>query len=836
MNARRPLPILSLLALTLMPATAAFAQCTNQTQYPSNAIIPDPGGALTTISSCSFTVEYSRVTSIVAGATYQFTINSGYYITVHQGTFDGPVLGHGFSPVTVTAATSEDLFATWTIDAACTGETTCQVTTVQLFLNCTPPVASYSVADDCANQVFNITVNVGNTGDGSSVNINYTVNQDPPQAIFSVGAGSYLLGPFPLGAIVDVVVAHESDPACNLNFPDLQSLNTCPYDLTCGGPNVFGAYCYDNNDNEHWAYHSTGGESLALLFSQGTIESDTWDHLDIYDGPDNTYPQIFTHDGVFNTQDLTGVLAVSTGPDLYMEMSSDGSVSCSSGSMTEWQWTVGCLDCTQPDASYQVSLDCANNQFYINTTLTAVGSDPTVEITNTGGAPDITVTEPGTYSSGPFAFGSSVRVEVVNDVNFLCSVKSPWITNPPCPNVSCGPDQYTYCYPNTADTAMVYQSANTYPIAMIFNSGQMSTFGDSIYVYDGPDYQSNLVFSGANNGDLSGLLFTSTNPANALLLRIRSNFYSSCVDNLYTPMDWNVSCLDCTNPVATFELVPDCVHNGFNIAANVTSTGTSPTLRIVNSWNGDTLSNVGVGTTLIGPIPVDSVAHLTVLNSQNPLCRIVSPEFTYASDSCINLACLPTGQEYCYTNADTAYFTYTSGNTNAITLSFGYGQLLVNDFIQIFNGLDTTAQMVYMGNQGGQIGGLAITSNNADNALTMLVISSQAGSCATGQGFPPLYWTVGCGLVGVSEVEEGDFQLFPNPTNGELFIRLPDAERGAVRMEVMDVTGRLVRSEQFNAASGSNAQFDMSELQSGNYTVVLSTDSWRRSRALQLVR
>jgi hypothetical protein len=45
-----------------------------------------------------------------------------------------------------------------------------------------------------------------------------------------------------------------------------------------------------------------------------------------------------------------------------------------------------------------------------------------------------------------------------------------------------------------------------------------------------------------------------------------------------------------------------------------------------------------------------------------------------------------------------------------------------------------------------------------------------------------------------------------------------------------------VRSEQFNAASGTNAQFDMSDLQSVNYIVVLSTDGWSKSRALQLVR
>ncbi len=1245
MNAFRRLHKFLFAALTAATGTIAVAQCTNTTQYPSGSTIPDGLGAVTTITTCSFQQEYSVITSIVATATYQFTIDDGTYITVHQGTYDGPVLGYGSSPVTVQAVTSEDLFAHWSTDANCGTATNCRVTTVQLFLNCTPPTFTTTTTNDCANNQFYVNVNVSSTGDGATVNVTYNVDGGAPTTMTGLSAGSYQLGPFPSGALVNVTVEHESDPACNqthpniTNFPcpilscgpdtythcyansesyimvfegtssfplrlqfnsgsiyqfggdvlriydglndqgallytgignngdltgviatstnvdhalclkftsdaftscadggvlgewnytvgcldctpptvtgytvvndcanqafnvsvdisdlgsdpnveiannvgvastfasapgtyiagpfpldgpvqitlvnELNSLcnitsatmvnapcpiiscgpdtythcyannevyekvfqgtstfplrlqfnsgsiyqfggdvltiydglndqgailynglgnagnlagvfvtstnvdhalylklttdgftscfdggifgewnytvgcldctppvvtsyvvntdcanqvftvdvnvnsigtdlnveiannvgvastfaaapgvytagpfpvgnpatitlvnelnalcnvtstpleNTyCPIQITCGNPAFDDSYCYHNSDSQHWLYQNTGTESLALLFSSGTIESVSFDHLVIYDGVDNTGSVIYTHTG--GTVDLTGVLAISTGPAIYMEMSSDGSVCCSDnsfGAAGEWNWTVGCLDCTQAAATYNVVLDCANNQYYISTHITGIGSDPTITLTNTGGAPDVAVTDTGTYSVGPFAFGTLNRVNVVNDANTLCSVHSDFLTNAPCPLIDCGPNTFTLCYHDAMDSSVVYQSANAFPVAIIFNAGQLDTYGDSIYIYDGLDFQAPVIYAGVNNFDLADLLFTSTNIDNALLLRIRSDqFFGSCFDGTVTvPWDWTVSCLDCTNPAATFEMIPDCAHHGYNIAVNVTSVGTAPSIRIANSYGLDTLNNVGLGITMIGPIPVDTVAHLTLLNSQNSLCRIHSGDFVFTSDSCVTTACDPTGVDYCYANSDTAWFVYHSGNANPITLTFSWGTTLVNDFIQIYNGLDTTAQIVYMGNNGGNLAGLSFTSNNADNALLLRVISSQVGSCATGQT-TGMYWVVGCGLVGMDEVSGNDLSLYPNPTTGELFINLPQSiMTGPVDVDVLDVTGRLVRTDHFNAA-GQVQRMDLSDLQNGNYAVVLSTSQRREVRQVQIAR
>lgn len=1047
MNARRPLFPLLLSSLSLLASLTASGQCTNASQYPGATIAPDPGGAVTNISGCNFTTEYSQVGPIVGGATYEFTISNGLYITVRQGTPDGAVVAQGYTPLVVTAFTNDNLFVHWNLDEFCAGNTSCQTTTVQLFLNCTPPSYSVTTVNDCDNSQFFVNVDITSLGDAGSLTVSYTVDNGPATSLPGTGTGVLQLGPFPNLSIIDVVLEHDTDPACNraaldvTNFPcpiiscgidnythcygnteeyirvfqgnstfplrlqfnsgdiyqfggdvltihdglsdaapvlytgvgnngDLTGVNVtstngdfaltlklvsdgftscgdgglqdqwdysigcldctpptgsaglvttdcanqfftvqvevtslgtdpqieigndvgvaptpvstpgsytagpfpvgnpveltlvndanalcnltlgsfensfCPIQIVCGAPAFEDSYCYGSGElitDTYWVYENTGANPLALLFSQGTIESHNYEDLRIYSGTDNTGDLLYEH-LTFNTVQLDGVLAISNpGESIYMEMSSDGSVSCADGSFgyVEWQWTVGCLDCLQPTVEFDVVLDCANEQFFINSTISDLGTDPEFTITNTGGAPTIPVSAVGTYTSGPFDFGASVQVELLTDANTLCSRRSGYRTNAPCPLVSCGPNQYEFCYPNAMDTSIVYQSANEYPIAVIFNAGQIALFGDSIYVYDGPDYYAPLIYSGFNNGDLAGLLFTSTNPDNALCFRFVSNdFFESCTDQFgWTPWNWSVSCLDCTNPDLTFERVPDCVHNGYNIVVNVTNVGVNApeNLMISNSYDTDTLFNIGLGTTVVGPFPVDEITHLTVMNQANPLCRRVSPDYTYPADSCVYVACEATGSEYCYQNADTAYFTYTSGNNDPITIQFEYGQLLVNDYIQIYNGLNTSAQLVYMGNNGGQMGGFAISSSNPDNAITLLVISSQVGACASGQA-TPLYWSVGCGLVGVNEFTVDGFAMFPNPSNGEVFIRMDDAVTGNVRMDVMDVTGRVLLQQQFNAAAGITRSFDLGDLVNGNYLVRLSTGNWAKSSVLQIAR
>ena len=283
----------ALAAVALCAATAGVrAQgCTNTSQYPGETIIPDALGGLTPISTCSFFQEYSAVGPVVINGNYEFTVSGGGYITVHEGTFNGPVIAMGYSPVTATATVDGGtLFAHWNTDENCGTSTSCQVTNVQFMLDCTPPAATVMSVDDCPNNQFSLTVNVTSLGDGTSVDLLYSLNGGPVQTYQAgVSIGTYTVGPFTVGDVVNLTVAHSSDPMCNVHINGLVSNNTCPTIINCGGAPLDQTYCYINNDNNHWHYlRSTPGLPLIIIFSAGTIESATFDHLNIYDGPDNT--------------------------------------------------------------------------------------------------------------------------------------------------------------------------------------------------------------------------------------------------------------------------------------------------------------------------------------------------------------------------------------------------------------------------------------------------------------------------------------------------------------------------------------------------------------------
>ena len=74
----------------------------------------------------------------------------------------------------------------------------------------------------------------------------------------------------------------------------------------------------------------------------------------------------------------------------------------------------------------------------------------------------------------------------------------------------------------------------------------------------------------------------------------------------------------------------------------------------------------------------------------------------------------------------------------------------------------------------------------------------------------------------VFEFERLEFGMFPNPTTGEVTLRV-DGFHAGVTMQVMDGAGRVVWSEQ-NLALQGNMVFDLSRLSAGTYNVMLSDE------------
>ena len=1236
----------TLLALAMAPAYSYAQGCQNQTQYPGGTTAPDPGGALTTISTCAYLQEYSVIGPVIGGATYQFTVTGQGYITVREGDVGGTVLAEGYSPLTAMPTVDGSLYVHWNADANCNTSTGCQTTTVQLFLNCTPPTVSITATDDCDNNQFSLNVDITSLGDAMAVNLLYNVNGGADQTLSEVGTGIHTLGPFTVGDLINLTVQHDSDPVCNLTYTGLTSNNTCPIIVQCGQGPVDQTYCYINNDNNHWRYQSSSGESLIMIFSAGSIESSTWDHLRIYDGPDNqspllwenatgttqlaglqvsggpvlymentsdgsgscqsgsynewvwqvgcldctsatatfnvvtdcdnfqfsvdvnitelgsdptldivdaatstvlatataagTYtvgpftanipvvltlsnsdnslcnvsspslvnplcPQIiqcggdpvndqycygnsdshtwswssstgdalilifsagsiesatFDHIRIYNgdsnaaplvyengtgATDLTGVQVIAgsgmmymemssdgsiscqsgsynewvwqvgcldctsatatfnvvtdcdnfqfsvdvnitelgsdptldivdaatstvlatataagtytvgpftanipvvltlsnsdnslcnvsspslvnplcpqiiqcggdpvndqycygnsdshtwswssstgdalilifsagsiesatfdhiriyngdsnaapllyenaTGPTnltgvqviassgmMYMEMSSDGSASCQSGSYNEWVWQVGCLDCTSPTATYSVVTDCANMQYSIVVDITVLGSDPVLDITNNNGAPPVVATAPGSYTVGPFPAATTTVITLVNDENTLCNVSSTSLTNPLCPTVlPCDGTLHaeTYCYVNNDNHTWHWQSAGGQPLAMEFSAGTIeSSTWDHLRIYDGPDNNSPLLFDHTQTSqfNLAGLLLIST--SSHIYMENSSDGSGSCQSGSQTEWAWTVGCMDCTNPGASFSVVEDCVHHSFSVAVQVDSLGSGSFVRIANTLGTDTLTNIPAGITMVGPFPMDSVVMVTVLNETNDLCRVFSEPMSAASTACVDSVCAPTSYEYCYTNNDQAWFAYQGESGTPLTISFLWGKLLVNDYVQIYNGLNPVPnRLLWQGNLNGDMAGWSVNTSQGFSSMLMRVISDGTGSCASGDVWPPLYWVIGCGSVGIDEVPltEG-FLMFPNPSNGEVSIRVQQLLTTPAEMRVTDMAGRTVLQQSL-APNGGLWTVDLGGLERGNYVVTITTQDWVRSERLQIMR
>lgn len=93
--------------------------CLNSSAWPTGPIplLPD---ATTEIANDAYSAdEYSEVSNVLTGHEYVFDITSGAYATVRMTTYDGPVVAAGFTPLTVTATSTDNLFVHWTVDETC---------------------------------------------------------------------------------------------------------------------------------------------------------------------------------------------------------------------------------------------------------------------------------------------------------------------------------------------------------------------------------------------------------------------------------------------------------------------------------------------------------------------------------------------------------------------------------------------------------------------------------------------------------------------------------------------------------------------------------------------
>lgn len=110
--------------------------CTNSAAYQT-VTAPAPG-VLTPISTCTFAGEYNTINSVTAGAVYisSSTGGTGNHITIRQGTFNGPLIAAGNSPLQWTATAAGTYYMHINTNANCGIESTCHTTTIEGVIGC----------------------------------------------------------------------------------------------------------------------------------------------------------------------------------------------------------------------------------------------------------------------------------------------------------------------------------------------------------------------------------------------------------------------------------------------------------------------------------------------------------------------------------------------------------------------------------------------------------------------------------------------------------------------------------------------------------------------------
>lgn len=390
--------------------------------------------------------------------------------------------------------------------------------------------------------------------------------------------------------------------------------------VVCGEPAIQQTHCSSQNTTVTWHYSTSDGVSpVRVSFFEGYVGSVTGGSFWIYDGPNDTSPEIYEA-GWGDV--LPGQVFTSTGPDLFMKLVTDNGSCESQPWYTPWEWTVGCLDCTSPLAAYTVvDEDCENFQYSVQVLVASIGSSPNVVISNSQGVASTTVTTPGVYVVGPFTAGTPVTITVENPVNDLCSVSSVELVNTPCAIVGCGPTEYTYCYENTDNSQWLYQGEGA-PLGIRFRRG--STFGsDRARIYNGSD-----PFSSSPtdlSGSLANSLVTSTNAANALFVEVNSDGVLSCEDGYAAEWEYVVACYDgCTQPVASFSSA--CISSTqYMVTVTITEIGSAGSVSITNDGGAATVSATAAGTYTVGPFASASTVTLEV-EGASVLCSWTSPE------------------------------------------------------------------------------------------------------------------------------------------------------------------------------------------------------------------
>jgi len=573
-----------------------------------------------------------------------------------------------------------------------------------------------------------------------------------------------------------------------------------------GGPNAN----YLSNEYKNYLINPSGtGNRVRLNFN--SFDLNTYDNFTIYNGPNSSYPVLFTRNSS-NLTTPTNITATNLYGSLYVSFSS------SSQTNLGWDATVTCEPlppCAQPPSNvnfYGISTTDVTVNWYENSNantweieFVAQGALPT-------GSGSIITTNPYTKTG----LTSNTWYDVY--IRSKCgNTNSTWV-GPfkfnTLPNYCSGDHFFDSGGPNGNYQAYEYYSTGISPtgpgnrVRLDFNSFHLN-INDSFTIYDGPNSSYPVLFS-KNSGSQSAPTSYTANNINGALYVIFSA--SSLVNS-----GWDAT--------VTCEPFPPCALMPSNLLASQL-TNTSAQLSWTENLSATTweyeIVPLGSAPTGIG-IPITTNPYtLTGLNSDS--CYTF-----YLRSSCSNNFSPWNSKDFCtlpnycldghfYDSGgllddynDNENYTITinpSSPGHAVQVTFT-SFLLESccDYLKIYNGPNTSAPLIF--NSGSTSPGTKI-STHPSGALTFVFHSD--GS-VTESGWEA---SVNCDApLADSDFEKENIEYYPNPTDQMVHIKSPVQIK---KFQLFDLNMRLIFDQSLNSD-----QFDinLSEYSSGAYFVKL---------------
>ncbi|MFN2260760.1 MAG: gliding motility-associated C-terminal domain-containing protein [Psychroflexus sp.] len=493
--------------------------------------------------------------------------------------------------------------------------------------DCVDPIVNYTVVEDCQNgPQFLIDVEITNLGGTDDLEI----SDDQGSAVVTANAaGTFTFGPYTNGTEVQMTVENTTDANCASVSSALTQENCTVNYLDCqaGSPENT-VFCYDSGELVEFTYISNDGNSLNLIVNSGQVEN-IFDEFIVLDS-DGTE----LYNGYGNDGDLSGLNFQSTGDEITVQVTPDGSTSCQESGYTPVDLTVSCATCANPQVDYELISDCLNApQFFVDVDVTDLGSAADLDITDNQGNPAETVSATGIVQFGPYANGTEVEFTVENNQDSNCVLTSDTYIQEICSieQVDCTEDpvNLNYCYENNEELEITYVSSDGSSLNLNINSGFLEACCDDFIVLDTDGTE---LFN--DGGDISGQSFQST--GDEITILIDSDGSVNCSGNAYDPIDLNVSCATCNIPQVDYVVVDNCTDDdtGFFVDVTVQDLGSLSEVEIVSNQGDAPVSVTSPTTETFGPYDLGTSVEFTIDNDEDTNCVLTSQSYTLQSCGC----------------------------------------------------------------------------------------------------------------------------------------------------------------------------------------------------------